>query len=445
MMLVLIMALLGLLAGCGSGGLTDAPPSPSPAPSPSPSPSSVASIGLGTDKATVMSGDSDFATITATALDSSNAVIAGVSVSFSTTGGVISNSSVVTDASGKAVIKFSSGTLNQSNQVVTITAAASGKTAQIPIQVVGSTLTMTSSPTTNIPSDGSSVATLTVLARNAGNISLRDVSIALTTSGTGGVALSASTGTTGIDGKLVDANGNEVTVTGTSAGTATVKAVGLGTSNTIDYTVTGAVGIFRITSPNVVLSECSTDPAAYIDVTVSYPDAVATSRVTFATTLGIWDATAAIVTKSAGAKTATARLRSTQAGLATIQVYDPDVPTTTASIKVAFYAPASSATQIALQSSVSVLGLSTGGISKTATLLATVLDVNNAPVGKAPVAFSVVNPTGGGEFVSPVVAYTDSSGKATTTFTSGSVSSGAGGVQINAEVVGSLPLVNPNS
>ena len=452
MMLVLIMALLGLLAGCGSGGLSDAPPSPSPSPSPTPSPSSVASIGLGTDKATVMSGDSDFATITATALDSSNAVIAGVSVSFSTTGGVISNSSVVTDASGKAVIKFSSGTLNQSNQVVTITAAASGKTAQIPIQVVGSTLTMSSTVKT-IPSDGSVGATLTVLAENAGKLPVRDTTVSLTVSPAGSVALSAATGKTGIDGKLVDANGKEVTVTGASAGTATVKAEGLGTSNTIDYTVTGAVGIFSITSPAADPSECSTDPAdpaAYIDVTVSYPDASATSKVTFATTLGIWDGKTAIVTQDAAAKTAKARLTSTTAGLATIQVYDPDKPASTDSLKVAFYAPVSSAKHIFLQSSVSVLGLSTGGISKTATLIATVLDSSNAPVGKAPVAFSIDNPTGGGEFISPVVAYTDSSGKATATFTSGSASSGAGGVRINAEVLGSpgpvkTPTPSPTS
>jgi hypothetical protein len=97
--------------------------------------------------------------------------------------------------------------------------------------------------------------------------------------------------------------------------------------------------------------------------------------------------------------------------------------------------------QISLQSGVSVLGLSTGGISKTTTLTANVRTALGAPVGNAPVAFSIANPTGGGESISPVVAYTDAAGLATATFTSGSVSSGATGVKINAQVVGSAPAV----
>jgi len=439
MMFVLSIALLALLAGCGSGGLTDAPAGSSDGGATTLPP--VAGISLGTDATTVKSDNSDSATITAIALDSSNAVIEGVTISFSATGGAISASSAKTDASGKAVIKFSSGTLDQSNQVVTITAAASGKTAQIPLQVVGATLTMTST-TANLPSDGSGAATLTVLAKNAGGVPVRNMNIALAVSGAGSVTLSATTGTTDVAGKLRDAAGNEVTVKGALAGTATVTAQGMGTTASLAYTVSGpAVGVFSITAPTMDLASCST--ASTIDVEVAVPDATATPNVTFATTLGVWDGGTAVMTKAVNpaTKKVKATLSSLKAGLATVQAYNPLVPATTDSMGVAFYAPASTAAQISLQSGVSVLGLSTGGLTKTTTLTANVRNVAGAPVGEAAVAFSIANPTGGGEFISPVVAYTQPTGLATATFTSGSVSSGAKGVQINAQVVGAAPVV----
>lgn len=442
MMPLLIIALLGLLAGCGSGGLTDSPAAPSDGGDGTTTLPPVAGISLGTDATTVKSDNSDSATITAIALDANNAVIEGVAISFSSTGGAISAASAKTDADGKAVIKFSSGTLDQSNQVVTITAFASGKTAQIPVQVVGSTLTM-SSTTANLPAGGSGTATLTVLSKNAGNVPVRNIKITLAASGSGGVALSATTGTTDVAGKLRDASGNEVTVTGALAGIATVTAQGMGTTASLDYTVTGpAVGVFSITSPTADPSSCST--ASTISVEATVPDATTTPNVTFATTLGVWDGgTTAVKTKAVNpvTKTVTAILSSSLAGLATVQAYDPKVPSNTDSMGVAFYAPASAAAQISLQSGVNVLGLSTGGISKTTMLTANVRTAAGAPVGEAAVAFSIANPTGGGESISPVVAYTKATGLATATFTSGSVSSGATGVQINAQVVGSAPVV----
>ena len=418
MMPVLIIAFLGLLSGCGTGGLADAPAGSSTGGTTgsTTTPPPAAGISLGTDAVTVKSDNSDSATITAIALDSSNAVIEGATISFSATGGAISAASANTDASGQAIIKFSSGTLDQSNQVVTITATASGKTAQIPVQVVGSTLTMIST-TANLPSDGSAMATLTVLAKNAGGVPVRNMNVTLTVAGAGNVALSATSGKTDLAGKLRDAAGNEVTVTGP------------------------AVGVFSITSPTADPASCST--ASTVDVEVTVPDATATPNVTFATTLGVWDGTAAVKTKAVNpaTKKVTATLSSTLAGFATVQAYDPLVPATTDSMGVAFYAPATAAAQISLQSDVGVLGLSTGGISKTATLKAKVRTAGGAPVGNAPVSFSIANPTGGGESISPVVAYTDAAGLATATFTSGSVSSGAAGVQINAQVVGSAPAV----
>lgn len=450
MMPVLIIVFLCLLSGCSTGGLEDAPAGSSgggTGDTTPVTPTPAAAISLGTDAVTVKSDDSNKATVTATVLDASSAVIEGITVAFSASCdplsascGTISASSVKTNADGKAAITFSSGTLDQSNRVITITATASGKSAQIPIQVAGSTLTMTPSTTVNIPSDGSVTSVLTVTAKNAGGVPVYNVPVTLSVTGTGNVTLSKTAGKTDQSGNI------SVTVAGALAGTATVKAEGLGTVATYNYTVTGAaVGTIGITSPTVDPASGSTASTLTVEVTV--PDTVATPNVTFATTIGTWDGpTDAIVTKGVdpATKKATAVLQSAVAGFATIQVYDSAAPSTTDSLGVAFYAPATAAAQISLQSDVSVLGLSTGGISKTTTLRATVrtsLGTGSQPVGNAPVAFSIANQTGGGESVSPVVAYTDATGLAKAAFTSGSVSSGAAGVTINASVVGTASAV----
>ena len=101
------------------------------------------------------------------------------------------------------------------------------------------------------------------------------------------------------------------------------------------------------------------------------------------------------------------------------------------------------AAAITLQASPSVVATSVGTTTGVSTLLATVTDAFGRPVGDAPIAFSIINPTGGGESVSPVVVFSASTnasglglGQARTTFTSGSLPSAQGGVQVRASVLG---------
>ncbi|MBU4372104.1 MAG: Ig-like domain-containing protein [Proteobacteria bacterium] len=439
MMPVLIIAFLCLLSGCGTGGLADKPASSTDGGTSTTPTATAAAVGLGTDVVTVKSDNSSTATITATVLDSSNAVIKDADVAFSATGGAISAASVKTDANGQASITFRSGTQDQSNQVVTITATASAKSAQIPIQVIGSTLTMTSLPHVNIPSDGSTTATLTVTAKNAGNNAVSNVPITLSVSGAGNVSLSTSSGIT----DPYTANEFRVTVTGTWAGITRVTAQGLGTSATYDYTVTGpALAVFGITAP--ALDPTQQVTGAPLTVTVSAPTS---ANVTFASSLSAsaWDGGAsAVIIKPVVGGVVSATIQSALAGFSTVQVYDSAVPTTTDSIGIAFYAPSTDAAQLSLQSDFSVLGLTKEGINNTTTLRANVwtsVGTGSQPVGNAPVAFSIFNPTGGGEKIEDPVAYTDSTGLATATFTSGSVSTGADGVRIDAQVLNSGPPV----
>lgn len=135
------------------------------------------------------------------------------------------------------------------------------------------------------------------------------------------------------------------------------------------------------------------------------------------------------------------------AGLANVQVEGLDAggnTLVTDAHMVAITSAATTATSITVQANVSVIPPSSGGTANSATITATVRDVNAQPVGNVPVVFTLANPTGGGETLTPVLAMTSDGaspnlptlGQAKSTFTSGSLPSGANGVGITATVVG---------
>jgi len=386
-------------------------------------------LSLSTSQASVLSDNSDSATITAIVLDDNNAVVEGVRVTFSTSGGQLSASTAITDANGEAKINFSAGTVEQSNQTVTITATVTNLTPrQIPIQVTGTTITLSPAGTTSLVIGGSDTATLTILVQDAGLKPIYDAEVALSveSSSTGAVTLSLNTGNTDVNGQL------SVSITGTGVGNVTVRATALGASATKQYTIGSTGNVFGITSPAVDPSSLKIGNS--LEIIVAAPDQ---STVDFATTVGVWDGGASnYVSKPVSGGVASAVLSSSQAGVATVQVFDADNPTTTDFITVAISAPASDASQISLQASSIVVAKSVGNVSNTATLTATVRNASDQVVGGAPVFFTIDNPTGGGETVSPVIVYTDDYGVAQSTFTSGSLSSGAQGVTITAKVLG---------
>ena len=427
------MALLLLLGACGGGGsgTTTTPVVVTPVPTAS-------AINLSASLTTVASDNSNSSTITATVVDASNAAVSGVTVTFSADTGFLSTSSAVSDASGKATATFSSGSSNPSSRTATITASASGKSTQIPIRISGATVTLASTASSLVV--GGSPATLTVTVKNASAAVLPGQAVTLTTSGTGSVTLGATAGTT-------DATGTFTTsVTPGSSGTVTLTVTSVGETRTLVYTVTGASVAFQISSP-------ASDPTAGtngIPITISVTAPSPTTTVTFVSTLGTWDATgSSTITKTVVGGVISASLVSTASGVANVQVYDPTRPTLSATRSISFTAPSTAAVRITLQASPSVVAPSTGGVTGVSNLVASVTDASGNPVGGAAVSYSILNPTGGGETILPAVGITSSVatssvalGQTQTTFTSGSLPSGAGGVQIRARVVGTAIATN---
>ncbi len=435
--LLLILALAAVISACGGsqggdeggGGTT----------------TTVSSLDLAADPTTIATKSSDSSTITINALDSGNALLSGVTVTLSTTSGILSAGSITTPAN----VTLTCGS-NKTNRTATITATAGSVTAQIPIQITGSTATLSAS-TTSIPNDGSTTIDLTVTAKDAANSPVSGATVTLSQTGTGSVTFGAATGTTNSSGQFT------TTARGVTNGAVKVTASVLGATASVDLTVSPAAATFAIDQQllNSVLVSGNPDPTAMhigdaLNIRVNAPAGI--TNVTFATTIGGWDGTTSkTVSKAVSSGKADATLRTTQIGIATVQVYDTAHPSTSDTLTVAMSSGDTPA-KIFLEAVPGVVPVSVGTTTGFSTLTATVYDAANNPLGGQPVAFSIVDGTGtsGGETISPVMVLTATTaggglsvGQARASFTSGSQPSAASGVQIRASVVGTSVETEP--
>ena len=432
-LIALVMAML--LAGCGGG--EDAFGTPSGVTPPGAA-STIASLQLSISPTTVKSDDSSTITLTVTAINSANAAVPNVIIVISASTGVLGAAAITTDTLGKATVSFSSGASSKDNRTATITATAGTTSAQIPVQIVGSTVSVLSS-SNSLPDNGTSPGTLTITAKDAGGTPVAGTAVTLTNSGTGTVTLTPPSG-------ITDANGQFVTsVTGTGAGTATVNVAAVGVTATASLTISPSGSTFAIDQQtlngtvitNNNITAMKTGDSLAIQVNAPAP----ATNVVFASTVGVWNGTSSVITVPVAAGKATATLTTTQAGVTNVQVYNQASPAISDSLTVTM--TAANASSITLQASPGVVQKSIGATTGSSTLIAIVKDAAGFPVGDAPVAFEIRNPTGGGETVSPVVVLSAATtsggltlGEARATFTSGSLASDASGVQVRATVVG---------
>ncbi len=432
----LLVTVLALLSGCsdstGSSGTTPVTPT-----------TTIAALQLSASPATVKSDNSSNATITVTAVDAANVVVAGAKVSFATNTGSLSgsliNGTVTTNSAGSATVTFSSGAASQANRVATITASAGAALATIPVQIVGSTVTVTPTAAT-LPNNGTNPVTLTITAKDANGSPVPNSAVILTTGGVGAVTFAPPC--TATSPCMTDASGNlSVLATGgATTGSVTVTIAALGATTTSTLTISPSTATFAIDQLTLNTTTVITGNPKLtgmkigdtLDVRVNAP---AAANVVFVTSMGVWDGTSSqTITKSTSAGKVTARLTTTQAGTASVSVYDLAATTSTDALNVTM--TATTPAYINIQASPAVVKV--GGVS---TLTASVFDASGFPVGGAQVAFSILNPTGGGESVTPSFSTTASlatttlhPGEASTSFTAGSKTST--GVQIRASVIG---------
>lgn len=407
-----------------------------------------ASLDLIASPPTVKSDGTTSSTITVTAKNSSNAALAGVVITMGTTDtGNLSAANVTTGDTGTATLTFSSGS-NPINRTATITATSGSVSSHVQVEVVDSTVTLTKDGS-SLTTAGTDSLTLTITAKNSGGYGINGASVILTQSSSdgGSVTFASSTGTTSTDGSTTGVF--KTTITGATAGTVTIIARALGASASTNVTVATAAQTFAIDkqwldtvdigNPNPSAMKIGQD----LEIQVNVPSSVA--NVTFSTTIGSWVGGSGswIQVAAAGVspnRKATATLNTALTGIADVMAYDTANISTQDTMQV-YMTSNATPFSIILQASPTVVSKNTG----TSTITATVRDSSDPaiPVASVPVAFSIVNPTGGGETISPAVVQTAANGQASTTFTAGSLTSyDAGGVKIHAEVIGTAaPMV----
>ena len=507
------------------------------------------SLSLGLSQISVKTDNSDSTTVTATVLDANSAVIEGIPVSFSADRGQLSSALVETDVNGEAQVTFSCGTTNKSNGIVNITADVPSLDPEIiPVQIIGSTLTLADTGTDLIlndpatPEDESNTSTLTVTAQDAGGNPVYNTQVSVASTGASGALqwkfdgdltfTNPGTAQTNINGQVV------IVVKGVLAGSPEITVQGLGATATKTFTVGQLADSFGIVLPENDLTSVSTKDAASLEITGpmttlafndTNPDTIVRSdggdfttenyvigdqimvggsadndgrytiatvaattltleasdaltaeaagenvtltnsvvvrvrapnqtQVRFATTMGQIDGLGVQVrTRPVDANGfASVVISSELAGVATVEVSDVDNPNTVDRVSIAFSRPFDEAATIMIQSNTAAIPPSIGenkSIAEFTAYVKTSGATGNQAVADVPVIFSIENSTGSGEFVSPVIVYTDSAGEAKTIFTAGSLGSDAEGVTVTARVVGSattgklsniLSFVSPN-
>jgi hypothetical protein len=193
------------------------------------------------------------AEIRALVRDSNNVVIEDVPVTLSASSGALSVGSTTTGADGVAQATLNTAG-DQTPRNITVTARAGSFTGTVNVAVGAPTasstavaaLTMMSSAST-IPSDGSQVATIVAIARDADNLLMSGVPVSFTAS-SGGLAITQ--GVTGANGQAVatlstagDSTSRNIIVTATAGGRVATTTVAVApTSSTTTVSIGNGSG-----------------------------------------------------------------------------------------------------------------------------------------------------------------------------------------------------------
>ncbi len=220
--------------------------------------SSLATISVTSSAPTIAADGSDSAAITAVAKDASNNFVQGVTISFGTSAGGLAVTQATTDASGRATGTLTADSTSPAGTAITVTAASGSVSGNVVVNVVNTQQTIsltTSAP--QIPSDGSSSATITALVRGASNQFLSGVNVCFSASSGGLSGLTNGCIATDKNGAAVatlspagDQTNRTITVTATAgSATATVPVAVSGTRLTVtgpSSLILGAQGTYTV-------------------------------------------------------------------------------------------------------------------------------------------------------------------------------------------------------
>jgi len=463
MKFVKCVAVLGLtlaLAACGGGGGSAGTPltgagsaavvpvatasSPaatasSPAASAPTENLSVASLVVNSSSTTLNADGTSSLTLTLYALTSGNASVEGAAIDLAATNGVIlSAPSVVTTATGAngaagATVTMIAASSDQTNRTVTVTASCAGCPAvsvSTPVTIVGAGITLANSGSTSLIVGGVT-STLSATVKSFSGSPVVGIPVSFSATDPLILGLSQSSVTTNSAGVA------SVAVSGKGAGSAIVNVSALGNAKSQTFISGLPAAVLAVTSPanNAVLE-------TGIPQVISVSAPTGATSITFTTSRGSFSVSGTnsqTVLVSGGV--ATASLTVSQSGTATVTVTDNSNPIQSVNLTLVVSPPVAAANKILLSPSKTTLPISVDGGSQnslTVTARAVKSDgTTDEAVANVPIEFAMIGGPGAGEFLTPALAYTNASGEAVATFTSGTAASISNGISVSAKIQGS--------
>ncbi len=416
------------LAGCNQEGTSSFAGTSSSSSSSGTTTASVSSITLLASSPNLLSDNSKPVTITAIARNASNQLVPGAVIDFlASSGGILP---VQTTAGSAGTTQVQAGTTDANgiaqaqlttpgdfaNRTITVTAISGGATANLTVNVVGTTLTVTGAA--NLISGASSTYTIALLDASNNGIPTQTVTIV----SKAGNKLSSSTVTTDSLGHA------SFQLTATVAGSDTITVTALGQSATQALTVSAES--FAFETPTTLLPPLNV--VQTLTVVWTNNGVPQSGTVTFSTTRGqIVGGSASSLTEPIpnGANppgTATIQIASTTAGPAVITA-TAVTGTTTVTTQVSLNFIATVPNAIDLQASPATVA-----VQGQSTITAIVRDVNDNLVTGQTVDFTLTDVTNGS--ISVGTAVTNLEGQAQTVYTASITPSAANGVTVAATI-----------
>jgi Bacterial Ig-like domain (group 1) len=304
----------------------------------------------------------------------------------------------------------------QANRNIDIVATVGSLTKTLTIPAVGTVVTVSGpSAVTNGGSGNFSVS-----VRDAAGAGLKNSPVSLSST-IGNTFSPASVNTNDLGQATFTLNVSKV-------GTDNIKITSAGSSISTAVTAASASLAFM----NVVAGEEITlNTSKAFQVKLADVNGVDSKSLSVSSSRGtVTPSTLKITTSADGQGLATFSVSSTSAGPATIAVTGPSSTSVTAQVEFVSKTPAN----VNLQPFPAIVASnSNGSTAAISALTVLVTDANSQPVKGIEVGFRADNDPSGGR-ISPVTAKTDSTGRASVTFTPGATASGSNGVKITSYV-----------